>query len=74
MKDIQAFPRPRGTSRDRNNCDAHNNSQNGMTLRDYFAGQALIGVIINSATVTVHTPLTMRAYEIADAMLERREE
>ena len=44
----------------------------GMTLRDYFAGQALSGLIVNPDTVSVYCPLSMRAYEIADAMLTER--
>ncbi len=51
--------------------------QEGMTLRDYFAGQALAGM-------STHTPhdyskgacnasLADRAYAVADAMLAERE-
>lgn len=46
----------------------------GMTLRDWFAGQALIGLI--SAVDIKYPKLTgyaSRAYEVADAMLEQRE-
>ncbi len=46
----------------------------GLMLRDYFAAQALIGLIINPATVSVHVPITERAYELADAMMARREQ
>lgn len=41
----------------------------GMTLRDYFAGQALIGLVQNGG---LPHPIAQRAYELADAMLEAR--
>jgi len=47
-------------------------AQSGMSLRDWFAGQALSGLIVNPDTVSVYCPLSMRAYEIADAMLAER--
>jgi len=56
MKDIQAFPLHQ----------EHNNE--GMTLRDYFAGQALI-------KMCDHLPLIDAAswsYQYADAMLKER--
>jgi len=34
-----AYARPRG-----NGWDESSNSQTGMTLRDYFAGQAMTGI------------------------------
>jgi hypothetical protein len=50
-----------------------------MTLRDYFAGQALAGGLEqgledNASTVWWHSPekIAERAYQIADAMLEAR--
>ena len=44
----------------------------GMTLRDYFAGQALAGVLSDwHPTATRQT--ASQAYEIADAMLAARE-
>lgn len=39
----------------------------GMTLRDYFAGQALVGFMVGT-----NEPAKV-AYEIADAMLAARE-
>jgi hypothetical protein len=38
-----------------------------MTLRDYFAGQALVGLC------GTHEGVARNAYKIADAMLEERE-
>ena len=45
----------------------------GMSLRDYFAAAALTALIINPSTVSVHCPISARAYELADAMLSARE-
>ena len=46
--------------------------RDGMTLRDYFAAQAMQGM-----TVDVHIPdcnyIAKTAYEIADAMMKARE-
>jgi hypothetical protein len=81
-----AFPRPesRGTS---GAITLH--GQNGMTLRDYFAGQALAGITSRSVEVykklegsgismsEIENELTQRlscaAYIYADAMLAARE-
>ncbi len=51
----------------------------GMTLRDYFAAQALTGLLACYAkTQTQQFPyssdISERAYEVADAMLEARDE
>lgn len=53
----------------------------GMSLRDWFAGQAISGLIGNDIVVRVfakqYEPLAVNiaiaAYEIADAMLAERE-
>ena len=49
----------------------------GMTLRDYFAGQAISQIIATYANDTTHGMTKAdyfagRAYEIADAMLKAR--
>lgn len=67
-----AFPQP---------CDAetcpHINCQ-GMTLRDWFAGQALAGMLSKGfipSTVEIDDyDYTKAAYIIADSMLEAREQ
>jgi len=42
----------------------------GMTLRDWFAGQALIGVVSHDAhRFTSGLALAQRAYLLADAMI-----
>jgi hypothetical protein len=46
----------------------------GMTLRDYFAGQALAGFCANKDAAHNTSPFTLArgAYSIADAMLDER--
>jgi hypothetical protein len=50
----------------------------GMTLRDYFAGQALVGFIANNGGVNGSKEEKWEAatarisYEIADAMIQER--
>lgn len=48
----------------------------GMSLRDYFAATALQGLLSRGGhdKINVHDVLAQRAYQIADAMLEAREE
>jgi hypothetical protein len=41
-----------------------------MSLRDWFAGQALIGLLSNPARASIH--MGDRAYEEADSMLSAR--
>jgi hypothetical protein len=53
------------------NNDAHGCAYTGMTLRDWFAGQAL------AASCPIGYPvkgIAKRAYEAADAMIAAREE
>lgn len=48
----------------------------GMTLRDWFAGQAVMGLAIgywNNVNFGKAENLAEAAYEIADAMLKARE-
>jgi hypothetical protein len=50
--------------------------QDGMTLRDYFAGQALAGMLINYTTQKFgvgEQTCAKGAYEFADTMLAARE-
>lgn len=45
----------------------------GMTLRDYFAGQALAGFATRLGVERLsHTHVATTAYELADAMLAAR--
>lgn len=50
---------------------------NGMSLRDYFAGQALTGVLTNLASMTPYMRSNVEqfakdCYIMADAMLKQR--
>jgi hypothetical protein len=49
----------------------------GMTLRDYFAGQALVGIMsdpgMRPASLSEFGHMATRMYQVADAMLVARE-
>lgn len=61
--------------------DVYPSNHSGMTLRDYFAGHALIGLIsVNmsspqSLDQAAHVPVRSAkwAYAVADAMIEARD-
>ena len=44
---------------------------NGMTLRDYFAGQSILGLALQTDTIDAN--VAQWAYALADAMLAARE-
>jgi len=47
----------------------------GMSLRDYFAGQALIGIVAhNNGLGGIWEKAAEHAYRAADAMIEARDE
>ncbi len=53
-------------------------TKDGMTLRDYFAAQAMVGVLTmlrggNEGLITVQESTSKYAYEWADAMLQARD-
>lgn len=51
----------------------HHVHAEGMTLRDWFAGQALAGILAaDPQRDLLRAPLSDEAYKVADAMLERR--
>lgn len=52
--------------------------QEGMTLRDYFAAKALVGLLscpktINGADVISASEYSIMSFEMADAMLKARD-
>ena len=47
-------------------------AQEGMTLRDWFAGQALAGWVAKYGSDVASTDAALCAWEYADAMLEAR--
>ena len=60
MKDIQAFP------------DEH---KSGMTLRDYFAAEAMQGMLSEISGIRYpNDELSKFSYAVADAMLKAREQ
>jgi hypothetical protein len=54
--------------------EAWDSYQDGMTLRDYFAGQALVALINKNNNPVPQEFIAGRAYAYADAMLEARGE
>ena len=48
------------------------NAPQGMSLRDWFAGQALAGMLDRAYGIPVNV-IAKRSYEMADAMLAARE-
>ena len=45
----------------------------GMNLRDYFAGQIIVGFLANNKTDYSSKLIVELAYELADAMMKVRE-
>jgi hypothetical protein len=57
--------------------NGHEENQDGMDLRDYFAAQAMVGILTmlkggNEGLITVQESTSKYAYEWADAMMEAR--
>ena len=44
----------------------------GMTLRDYFAAKAMLGIISDPNTQMSYEEIATRAYQYADVMIEVR--
>jgi len=64
MKDIPAFPQPINPAE----------QGRGMTLRDYFAGRAMQGMLSENSGIRYPTDeLVDFAYKVADAMMKARE-
>jgi hypothetical protein len=67
-----AFPRPIGSIQSHD----YNADQEGMTLRDYFAGQALVGILANptegDCTSEDADFIARLCGKFADAMLAER--
>ena len=55
------------------NDDGDARIQGGLSLRDYLAAQALIGILATSRGLYSAKNIAEEAYEIADTMLEARE-
>ena len=67
-----AFPMSVGHAVD--NAHTWNGSQEGMSLRDYFAGQALAGTAASQPwdDLPRDEVISRRAYTLADAMIAER--
>ena len=72
MKNIQAFPRPYSKD-DYGDYPVACKEQDGMTLRDYFAGQVLTGFMNQHALRFDPIDDANYCYKVADAMLEERD-
>lgn len=55
-----------------NRSDAEYNVLSGMTLRDWFAGQALAGLLADTEVNSTFLNVAARCYTMADAMIESR--
>jgi hypothetical protein len=51
-----------------------NETLEGMTLRDYFAAKAMQGFLATGRTDYLDKYIAIDAYNLADAMLEAREQ
>ncbi len=54
-------------------ADFEHHEFTGMTLRDYFAAQALSGLINYSPEPSEHEAIAKLCYSLADAMMKARE-
>ena len=70
-----AFPVPiHKHSFDTRPSDFADTGMQGMTLRDWFAGQALVGILADGAMVRKPpSEIAKMAYVFADAMIAERE-
>ena len=48
--------------------------QDGMSLRDYFAGQALVGIFADPNLEMTNDKIAEWSYRVADNMIEARED
>lgn len=69
-----AFPTADGTATDGEKTVVHDSTSRGMSLRDWFAGQALAGIMADSTTTNgaSFAAIAEEAYQAADAMLKAR--
>ena len=59
---------------DGNSATVKTLTQNGMTLRDYFAAKAMQGICASGTSLEWSSDrLAAEAYDLADAMLKARE-
>lgn len=68
----EAFPRGGYTVEDAEGVMYTEHAKEGMSLRDWFAGQALIGIGAAAYSLTPADAANL-SYKVADAMLAERE-
>ena len=68
-----AFPQEIREDNGRGYGEKHSVFYPGMSLRDYFAGKALEGMLANSRRVFGFIDCAKDAFSFADAMLKARE-
>ena len=51
-------------------CAAENGHQEGMSLRDYFAGQAIVG---KASSIAPSKSLAKWAYDLAESMIAEKQ-
>jgi hypothetical protein len=64
-----AFPELAWEYSDNHGIGHYTVTGSGMTLRDWFAGQALVGLVENMG----YTDVAIQAYKYADTMIAARE-
>ena len=74
---MKAFPHPNVVEENEKKYYQLTEASSGMDLRDYFAAQAMVGVLTmlkggNEGLITVQESTSKYAYEWADAMMEAR--
>ena len=67
-----AFPRPSTVWNLPDGRQTGTEDQTGMSLRDWFAGQALAGMLADPEVDARTGLIAIAAYQIADAMLKER--
>ena len=69
---MKAFPNLQIVVSDMGNVRAVTQSDSGMDLRDYFAGQVIIGFLANNKTDYSNRHIVELAYAMADEMMKER--
>ena len=73
MKNIAAFPKTTEECEDEKTGIVYTEAQDGMTLLDYFAGQALVGHATEAIGISTERVAEL-CYDMAESMLKEREE
>lgn len=72
IENPQAFPVPMIEDEEKKGYDVNVNEE-GMTLRDWFAGKALQDILANNRLGGRDDRIAHECYNMADAMLKERE-